>query len=107
MGFRPKHQTLNRDIALTERCDARPLHPPVIESVEILWNPFEDVVPRSTRPEREAAAERCAPAGRAFIAPEPEPEHKALAHGPGADALLKRLGRKGLGLKGSGSHSHP
>ena len=42
-----------------EFCDARPLHPPVIEGVEILWNPFDDIEPRSTRPEREAAAERC------------------------------------------------
>ncbi len=36
--------------------DDRPVHPPVIHEVEVLWNPFEDIVPRSTREEREAAA---------------------------------------------------
>lgn len=41
--------------------DDRPVHPPVIQEVEVLWNPFEDIVPRSTREEREAAAaaKRC------------------------------------------------
>lgn len=24
----------------------RPLHPPKLLSVEVLWNPFEDIVPR-------------------------------------------------------------
>jgi cyclophilin family peptidyl-prolyl cis-trans isomerase len=27
------------------RC-TRPIHPPVIKSVEVLWNPFDDIVPR-------------------------------------------------------------
>lgn len=39
----------------------RPIHPPVIKEVEVLWNPFEDIVPRSTREQREAeaAAQKC------------------------------------------------
>ena len=38
------------------------MHPPRITGAEVLWNPFEDIVPRSTREEREAAAveARCA-----------------------------------------------
>jgi len=40
---------------------SRPANPPVITGVEILWNPLEDIVPRSTREEREAA-EKYAPA---------------------------------------------
>lgn len=41
--------------------DDRPVHPPRILEVEVLWNPFEDIVPRSTREEREAeaAAAKC------------------------------------------------
>jgi len=42
-------------------CVSRPANPPVITGVEVLWNPFDDIVPRSTREEREAA-EKCAPA---------------------------------------------
>jgi peptidyl-prolyl cis-trans isomerase SDCCAG10 len=36
--------------------DDRPVHPPAIKEVEVLWNPFDDIVPRSTREERDAAA---------------------------------------------------
>ncbi|EIE22031.1 cyclophilin-like protein, partial [Coccomyxa subellipsoidea C-169] len=36
--------------------DDRPTHPPVIKEVEVLWNPFDDIIPRSTREEREAEA---------------------------------------------------
>lgn len=36
--------------------DDRPMHPPVILETEILWNPFEDIVARSTKEEREAEA---------------------------------------------------
>ena len=36
--------------------DDRPLQPPVVLGAEVLWNPFEDIVPRSTREDREAAA---------------------------------------------------
>ena len=36
----------------------RPEDPPIIKEVEVLWNPFDDIVPRSTRAEREAAARR-------------------------------------------------
>ena len=36
--------------------DDRPVHPPRVLEVEVLWSPFEDIVPRSTREEREAAA---------------------------------------------------
>ncbi len=32
------------------------MHPPVILETEILWNPFEDIVARSTKEEREAEA---------------------------------------------------
>ena len=34
----------------------RPINPPMIHDVEVLWNPFEDIVPRSTREDREQAA---------------------------------------------------
>ena len=36
--------------------DDRPLQPPVVLGAEVLWNPFEDIVPRSTREDRVAAA---------------------------------------------------
>ncbi|KAK9819770.1 hypothetical protein WJX72_002180 [[Myrmecia] bisecta] len=36
--------------------DDCPLHPPRIKEAEVLWNPFEDIVPRSTKEEREAKA---------------------------------------------------
>lgn len=32
----------------------RPQDPPVIKSVEVLWNPFDDIVPRTTPQERQA-----------------------------------------------------
>jgi peptidyl-prolyl cis-trans isomerase SDCCAG10 len=32
----------------------RPVDPPRITSVEVLWNPFEDIVPRTTPQERQA-----------------------------------------------------
>jgi peptidyl-prolyl cis-trans isomerase SDCCAG10 len=32
----------------------RPTDPPVITGVEVLWNPFEDIVPRTTAAERRA-----------------------------------------------------
>lgn len=32
----------------------RPTDPPKITSVEVLWNPFEDIVPRTTAAERRA-----------------------------------------------------
>ncbi|KAF8063750.1 CYP57 [Scenedesmus sp. PABB004] len=35
----------------------RPADPPVITSVEVLWNPFEDIVPRTTPAERKAQAQ--------------------------------------------------
>ena len=38
--------------------DDRPLQPPVVLGAEVLWNPFEDIVPRSMREDREAAALR-------------------------------------------------
>ena len=31
----------------------RPLYPPVIEAVEVIWNPFEDIVPRQ-HPKKES-----------------------------------------------------
>jgi len=37
----------------------RPENPPIIKEVEVLWNPFDDIVPRTTRADRQAAAERC------------------------------------------------
>ena len=44
--------------------DDRPKHPPSITGVEVIWNPFEDIVPRITPEEKQAAAasQRCAPA---------------------------------------------
>ena len=44
----------------------RPIHAPTITGSEVLWNPFEDIVPRTTREERmaEAAAARCASWGQ-------------------------------------------
>lgn len=33
--------------------DDRPVDPPVINSVEVLWNPFDDVVPRNLKPKEE------------------------------------------------------
>jgi peptidyl-prolyl cis-trans isomerase SDCCAG10 len=32
----------------------RPTDPPIITGVEVLWNPFEDIVPRTTAAERRA-----------------------------------------------------
>ena len=32
------------------------MHPPTIKGSEVLWNPFEDIVPRTTREERAAEA---------------------------------------------------
>ena len=42
--------------------DDRPTHPPVITDVEVLWNPFDDIIPRSTKEQREAeaVARKCA-----------------------------------------------
>lgn len=44
----------------------RPMHPPTIKGSEVLWNPFEDIVPRTTREERaaEATAARCGTSGQ-------------------------------------------
>ncbi|KAK9814959.1 hypothetical protein WJX73_003220 [Symbiochloris irregularis] len=36
--------------------DDRPKHPPVITGAEVIWNPFEDIVPRTTPEEKRAAA---------------------------------------------------
>jgi len=36
--------------------DLRPINPPIINEVDVLWNPFEDIVPRSTKEDREEAA---------------------------------------------------
>lgn len=36
--------------------DLRPINPPIINEVDMLWNPFEDIVPRSTKEDREEAA---------------------------------------------------
>jgi hypothetical protein len=36
----------------------RPEDPPFIKEAEVLWNPFDDIEPRTTRAERLAAAER-------------------------------------------------
>ncbi len=36
--------------------DLRPINPPIIQEVDVLWNPFEDIEPRSTREDREHAA---------------------------------------------------
>jgi peptidyl-prolyl cis-trans isomerase SDCCAG10 len=35
----------------------RPVDPPSITSVEVLWNPFEDIVPRTTPQEQQAQAQ--------------------------------------------------
>lgn len=34
----------------------RPMEPPLFLDAEVVWNPFEDIVPRSTKEEREAEA---------------------------------------------------
>lgn len=36
--------------------DLRPINPPVVQEVDVLWNPFEDIEPRSTKEDREQAA---------------------------------------------------
>ncbi|KAL6744650.1 cyclophilin-like domain-containing protein [Haematococcus lacustris] len=41
----------------------RPVEPPFIRSTEVLWNPFEDIVPRSL-PVKAAATEQAAEAGK-------------------------------------------
>ena len=40
----------------------RPKVPPIIKSTEVIWNPFEDIVPRTTPEEKlaAAAAQKCA-----------------------------------------------
>ena len=47
--------------------DLRPINPPIIQEVDVLWNPFEDIEPRSTREDREQAAA----AKRSASLPEP------------------------------------
>lgn len=36
--------------------DDRPKHPASIKGTEVIWNPFEDIVPRTTPEERQAVA---------------------------------------------------
>ncbi|GLE06214.1 hypothetical protein PINS_up015456 [Pythium insidiosum] len=36
----------------------RPLHPPKLLSTEVLWNPFDDIVPRELKPRVDSAAEK-------------------------------------------------
>jgi peptidyl-prolyl cis-trans isomerase SDCCAG10 len=40
--------------------DDRPLDPPKVVSSEVLWPPFDDIVPRTTPAQRAAAAEAAA-----------------------------------------------
>eukprot|EP00208_Stichococcus_sp_RCC1054_P002393 CAMPEP_0206142266 /NCGR_PEP_ID=MMETSP1473-20131121/16191_1 /ASSEMBLY_ACC=CAM_ASM_001109 /TAXON_ID=1461547 /ORGANISM="Stichococcus sp, Strain RCC1054" /LENGTH=259 /DNA_ID=CAMNT_0053537195 /DNA_START=213 /DNA_END=989 /DNA_ORIENTATION=+ len=47
----------------------RPEHPPTILETEVLWNPFDDIVPRTTKSERQAAAERAAEEAAAAARP--------------------------------------
>jgi peptidyl-prolyl cis-trans isomerase SDCCAG10 len=35
-----------------------PLDPPILKSVTVLWNPFDDIVPRTTPEEKKAELER-------------------------------------------------
>jgi hypothetical protein len=44
---------LSETMQVDEETD-RPTDPPIITSVEVLWNPFEDIVPRTTAAERRA-----------------------------------------------------
>jgi hypothetical protein len=45
--------------------DDRPMQPPTVTGADVLWNPFEDIVPRTTREDRDAAAAeaRCGHSG--------------------------------------------
>lgn len=52
----------------------RPLEPPILRSVEVLWNPFEDIIPRSTPASRSAEAA----AKAAAVAKAKKPEKKNL-----------------------------
>ena len=35
--------------------DLRPINPPLVNEVDVLWSPFDDIVPRSTKADREEA----------------------------------------------------
>ncbi|KFM27736.1 Peptidyl-prolyl cis-trans isomerase CWC27-like protein [Auxenochlorella protothecoides] len=45
--------------------DDRPEHPPVLKRADVLWNPFDDIVPRVDREAREAEAAEAAAAAAA------------------------------------------
>lgn len=47
----------------------RPIDPPRILSTEVLWNPYDDIVPRTTREERLRAEQerRCVREAFAFV----------------------------------------
>ncbi|KAK9846395.1 hypothetical protein WJX81_002949 [Elliptochloris bilobata] len=57
----------------------RPLQPPLVLGAEVLWNPFEDIVPRSTREDREAAAAEAREREEAAVRAEKKGRKKNLA----------------------------
>ncbi|CAK0747412.1 hypothetical protein CVIRNUC_001763 [Coccomyxa viridis] len=58
--------------------DLRPINPPIIQEVDVLWNPFEDIEPRSTREDREHAAAAKRAAEKAAAAEEKKKNKKNL-----------------------------
>lgn len=64
--------------------DDRPLHPPVINSVEVLWNPFDDVVPRKLEPKVEAVDEK--PQSKTDKALKPKKKLNLLSFGEEVEA---------------------
>lgn len=35
--------------------DLRPINPPIVQGADVLWSPFDDIYPRSTKEDREEA----------------------------------------------------
>ena len=35
--------------------DLRPINPPIVHEADVLWSPFDDIEPRSTKADREEA----------------------------------------------------
>ncbi|KAG0141275.1 hypothetical protein CROQUDRAFT_98947 [Cronartium quercuum f. sp. fusiforme G11] len=61
----------------------RPVHPPVIKSVEVIDNPFPDIVPRITTEQRKEQAKAKKEAKREKAKEKMKSKHKALAKNKG------------------------
>lgn len=57
----------------------RPVHPPIIKSVEVIDNPFPDIVPRITTDQRKEQAKAKKEAKREKAKEKMKSKHKILA----------------------------